>query len=170
MKNYTDIWRPVSEFEGQYMVNQNGDIYSAKKKIIRKPVLGNNGYYHVMLKSNGIRKSFMVHRIVAMAFIANPDNKKTVNHKDGNKLNNNVSNLEWCSLQDNIAHGFANGLLMPPKVKHGSEHRAAIFNDVEIEKIRALRGQGLKLREIAAIYNCHLSTIHCITKNKHYVH
>lgn len=67
-------------------------------------------YYKVALPVDGKQKDFLVHRMIAIAFIPNPDNKKYVNHIDGNKLNNAVPNLEWCTHTENVRHAYATGL------------------------------------------------------------
>lgn len=104
-----EVWKDVSGFEGKYQVsnfgrvkNSNGHILSHGRK--------NNGYYHVGLSINGSIKYKLVHRLVAEAFIDNPHNHLCVNHIDGDKTNNNVNNLEWCTCKYNIRHAYSNGL------------------------------------------------------------
>lgn len=86
-----------------YHINEDGRVFSKKRKIFRKPFLDNTtGYLKVILSINGQAKSFSVHRLVARKFLGNPPhNKPQVNHIDGNKLNNKVSNLEWVSNKEN---------------------------------------------------------------------
>lgn len=159
---------PIIGFEDSYLIYPDGNVFSVKKNRHRKPVLINNGYLNVMLKTAGKRQSFQIHRLVAIHFIPNPENKATVNHKDGNKMNNDVSNLEWMSLVENIKHGYATGLLRHPVVKGGVDHPRAIFKKRDVEKIRALRVGGMTYSAIASIYGCHLGTIHGIVKRKSY--
>lgn len=89
-----------------------GMEFSGEFKHILEPereltyALNNRGYYSVGIK----RKTYMVHRLVALAFIPNPDNKPCVNHLDGNKTNNHISNLEWCSVKENNLHARQTGL------------------------------------------------------------
>lgn len=90
------MWKDINGYEGLYQVNEFGDVRSIKRnKNIFKSVT-NSGYYQVKLYKDSKSKNFYVHRLVSEAFIDNPNNYKEVNHKDENKLNNQVENLEWC--------------------------------------------------------------------------
>jgi hypothetical protein len=88
---------------------KNGRADNRKGKKLR-PSMDKYGYYRVVLSHEGIRKTYQVHRLVAMAFIPNPYDKETVNHIDGDKTNNNVSNLEWASQKENQSHKWNTGL------------------------------------------------------------
>lgn len=110
-----EIWKDVKGYEGIYQVSNLGRIkslsrntknqYAYKEKII-KQIKDKRGYLIVNIK----KRATKVHRIVAEAFIPNPNNLPQVNHIDGNKLNNNVDNLEWCTQKENIQHGWKIGL------------------------------------------------------------
>ncbi len=132
-----EIWKDVVGYEGLYQVSNLGRVKSVKhyvptkagaKRLSPSKVRINEfdgKYYHVILYKSGKRKVCLVHRLVAEAFIQNKDNKATVNHKDGNKLNNFVyvnpdgsidqekSNLEWCTNSENLKHAFKTGLATP---------------------------------------------------------
>ena len=102
-----EIWKDIIGYEGLYQVSNLGEVRSvsrrgAKGKILSKSI--NNGYYRVVLCSNSKAKGMAVHRLVAQSFISNPNNLPVVNHKDENKLNNNVENLEWCTQSYNILY------------------------------------------------------------------
>lgn len=106
-----EIWKDIKGYEGIYQVSNLGRIKSLnfnqqKYEKILKPQKAKHGYYLISLKGN----QKLLHRIVAQTFIDNPNNEKVVNHKDGNKLNNNVENLEWCSYSDNLKHAYNNKL------------------------------------------------------------
>lgn len=115
-----EIWKPIPGYEGYYEVSNTGKIKSLTRTITdsngrqftrqgqEKALKLNEGYYTVGLNKDGIKKLFTVHRLVALAFIPNPDNLPCVNHKDENKLNNNVDNLEWCTKEYNNAYGTRN--------------------------------------------------------------
>ena len=110
MKTFDEQWRPVDGFEGLYAVSNLGRVKSLKygREKILKPAKHRNGYLFVTLCINGKRKHFLVHRLVATAFIPNPEGFEQVNHKDENPSNNVVTNLEWCDCKYNINYGTHN--------------------------------------------------------------
>lgn len=92
-----------------YAVTTDGDVISYKnnkRKILHKTVHSKNGYENIKLCKNNITKTFLVHRLVAQAFIPNPNNLPEVNHKDKNRSNNCVSNLEWCTRKQNLYDSY----------------------------------------------------------------
>ena len=97
--------RNIKEYEGIYSIDTDGNVYNSKNEK-KKWKINSNGYARVELHKNGNRKQFRVHRLVAEAYLPNPNNYKQVNHKDLNKLNNSVDNLEWCSQNQNIKHYY----------------------------------------------------------------
>lgn len=105
-------WRPIKGYEGLYEVSNMGRVKSLHfdKEIIRKQVERTNGYMEVNLSKDGTTNVKVVHRLVAIAFIKNPNNYECVNHKDGNKKNNTVDNLEWCTAKENTHHAIKTGL------------------------------------------------------------
>ena len=110
-----EVWKDIHNYEGLYQVSNLGRVksfrkstkYGSQDEYILKPHLANNGYCQVTLYDNTVRHKFLVHRLVAEAFIQNPNNYPQVNHKDENPLNNSVSNLEWCTAEYNNAYGTA---------------------------------------------------------------
>ena len=99
--------REIKGFEGIYWMNEVGEIFSKKGK--KKPNLCNNGYYQVTLYKNNKAFHFLLHRLICIHFHDNPHNKRTVNHKDRNKLNNHPDNLEWNTYSENHKHAYLNG-------------------------------------------------------------
>lgn len=98
-----------------YLIYNNGKIFNQNTKRWLKGSVSENGYLYYRLSKNGQKKMFYGHRLVAEHFIDNPNNLPVVNHKDGDKLNNNVSNLEWSSYSDNIKHAYDTNLIAPKK-------------------------------------------------------
>ena len=119
-----EIWKPVKGYEGIYEVSNIGNVRSLDRSVIKynaltkrdnilhikgqimKPSINKYGYYYLSLSKDGNRKSHLVHRLVAEAFIDNPNNLPQVNHIDENKLNNNVDNLEFITLEDNVKYSL----------------------------------------------------------------
>lgn len=102
-----EIWKDIPGYEGKYEVSNLGRVRSLKfnKTKILKQDTNKRGYKRVNLYKNGKKKNYWVHRLVAIAFISNPNNYKEVNHKDENTSNNNVKNLEWCTREYNNNYG-----------------------------------------------------------------
>lgn len=122
-----EIWKDIVGFEGIYQVSNLGRVKSLERTIRNKGTksgfyhisekilsprknINRHGYYEISLKQNGKEKRFKLHRLVAIAFIPNPNNLPQVNHKDGNKDNNTVNNLEWCTDKENKKHAWENNL------------------------------------------------------------
>ena len=98
----SEIWKSILDYEGLYEVSNYGRVRSVYRyKRILKPMISNSGYERVDLFKNKNRKQFSVHRLVALTFIDNPEGKEIVNHKDENKLNNHMDNLEWVTNKEN---------------------------------------------------------------------
>ncbi|AJF40719.1 HNH endonuclease [Vibrio phage phi 1] len=104
-----EIWKPVTDFENLYEVSNLGRVKNARGLIL-KAHPQNSGYLQITFTVNQVRTKFLVHRLVALHFIENIDNKKYVNHIDGNKLNNCAHNLEWVTNSENILHARNTGL------------------------------------------------------------
>ena len=112
--NNNEIWKDVVGYEKLYQVSNNGKIKSYKRSGTNGKILNGEvdewGYIRVTLSKNSKIKKHKVHRLVAEAFILNPNNFLQVNHKDGNKQNNCVDNLEWCTASYNTKHSYINNL------------------------------------------------------------
>ena len=99
-----EIWKEVTDYNVLYQVSNMG--YVRRNGKILKSSPNHKGYLMVNLYLNGKRKNHKVHRLVATAFISNPENKPTVNHKDGNKQNNVIANVEWATYSENNLHAY----------------------------------------------------------------
>ena len=100
-----EIWKDIEWHKGSYKVSNMGRVQSIRRKKFKDTYLDKRGYVKVCLCYNYTQKIFSVHRLVAKAFIPNPNNYPQVNHKDENKQNNNVDNLEWCTNKYNCNYG-----------------------------------------------------------------
>lgn len=96
-----------------YYIYDNGDVLNASTNKMLKGSIGEHGYKYYRLSKDNKKKMFYAHRLVAEAFLENPDNLPIVNHKDGNKLNNNIDNLEWVTQADNMKHAHQTQLIAP---------------------------------------------------------
>lgn len=123
-----EIWRDIKGYEGLYQISNKGRVKALERRIpfrststrlekeyIKKTTVSKIGYLVCGLWRNNKQDLRFIHRLVAEAFIENPDNKSEINHKDGNKLNNDISNLEWCTHKENVNHAFVTGLNKHPK-------------------------------------------------------
>lgn len=100
---FADVeWRPIKGYEEEYAISEDGRVWSFRRKIVLRPEEVYNGYLRVALCVDKEIKHFRIHRLVADAFIPNPENKTQVNHIDGNRKNNRVYNLEWATPKENI--------------------------------------------------------------------
>lgn len=95
----------IKGFE-EYGIDKSGNVYSFKNKKVLKPSKNHKGYLQVCITINGKKITKRIHRLVAETFIPREDGKEQVNHKDGNKTNNNIYNLEWCTNSENLKHAY----------------------------------------------------------------
>jgi len=125
------------------------------------------GYEGVWLTKNGKARQKLVHRLVAKAFISNPQAKPQVNHKDGNKLNNYFNNLEWVTCKENINHAIENSNWSNQKGKHNNNSK---LTESDIPKIRKLLESGLSQNKIANKFGVTRGTIKGIKSGRSWTH
>jgi hypothetical protein len=161
----------ITGYEGLYAVSEEGQIWSCPKgnnrnlrgRWMKQQIMVNNRgrnktrvcYIISLVDCNGVRHTKQVHRLVAQAFIPNPEGKPQVNHKDGNPLNNCVSNLEWATNKENSDHSFESGICRKPLT---NEQIIAIREECQIQSCR----------KVALRYGLHPATIWSIKQGNKY--
>lgn len=141
------------EIQKNYYVDMEGRVYSNRKfnKLteLKQSKTGHKGYVKVRIN----KKDYFVHRLVAIAFLDNPENKETINHIDGNKSNNHVSNLEWSTRSENIQHAYDIGLHKP---YNGIKDKG---NNKFAKEWYDLSNQGVSFRKIGKLYSVSHHTV-----------
>ena len=174
-----EIWKDIKDYEGLYKISNKGRVKSLRRevnfsfnrtRIIKEKILipstHYKGYLYIRLCKNGKVKSIKIHRLVGLMFIKNPENKLQINHKDCNKLNNNVDNLEWNTNSENQKHAYKNKLNF--SYKDENSHLSKFKNSVIIEIRKKYNSGKYTRRELAKIYNCSYSCISRIILNEVY--
>jgi len=164
LRQKRELWRPIKGYEELYCVSDKGRIKRKGGRILTASFNAQK-YHHVSLSKNNEKKTQRVHRLVASAFIPNPENKLFVNHKDGNKINNRVDNLEWCTLQENFDHAVKNGLTARGVRQHSSK-----LTDEKVYEMRKLHKRGATATELSKIYGVGLSNTCDVLKGKTWKH
>lgn len=161
--------KEIEGYNGKYLISPNGDVYSTRRRGCNgqylKPHLNSNGYLKVDLRKGKERTLKLIHRLVAEAFIPNPDNKPCVNHKDGNKHNNDVNNLEWCTYSENMKHAFRNELNHVPGL-NGEEHPLSKLKKEDVELIKSMKNTNITGSELGKRYNVTKEAIYNIWNGK----
>jgi hypothetical protein len=152
-----EIWKDIQGYEGLYTVSNMGKVKShhtyrrAKTGYLLKEGVNDSGYCYVGLSQCGIVKQKKLHRLIAIAFISNPENKRTVNHINGIKTDNEIKNLEWATYSENGMHASKSGLL------HTGKYKTNMRIANEIRKV--YNEQKLLPREISVIYSLSIPVV-----------
>lgn len=172
-----ELWEPLIGFEKYYEISNMGRLkrlYSESlksngvKQIIREKILkgciNTSGYPSFFIGNDGKSKQYRLHRLVALQFIPNPENKPQINHKNGIKTDNRVENLEWCTHSENQLHAIRTGL---KKYKSGEDHCNSKLTDLQILEVRELikNKEGL-IKDIASKFGVSRDTIRNIKQYK----
>lgn len=156
------VWKDIKGYEGCYQVNDVGEVRSLKsgEPKVLKTTLAGRGYKSVCLCMNGHSTRTYIHRLVAETFLDNPENKPTVNHKDGNKLNNHVDNLEFMSYSENNQHAYDTEIH-----DRGERHYRARLTETDVAYIKS-QGKHTTFQKIADQFGVSRATIRDILVGK----
>jgi len=176
-----EIWKDIDGYEGLYQVSDLGRVRSLDRHVVfrKKFIIFKGGkiiqpdnsveYPTTCLCKDGKTKRIRVHQLVAHYFIPNPENKPQINHKDGDKKNNNKENLEWVTAKENMRHAFANDL-MPARPKGSDSKLSKLTDEKVIEIRRLLSDKTLNQSQIASLFNVKRLTINRIHNGKNWTH
>lgn len=175
----SDNAKDIPGYEGYFAVTTDGRVYSHSRVVkashgstqLRKGRWmkqheNNHGYMYLPLTVNGVRKLWLVHRLVAITFLPNNNNKPCVNHIDSNPKNNNIENLEWCTHKENMKHCSLAGRIKVPGLK-GEKNPTSRLTYNEVIEIRKLRGTNQRV--LAKKYKVSQTVIHNILSGKSWV-
>ena len=181
-----EIWKDIKGFENLYQISNLGRVKLLDKEsphfnsihgvkfiseLIKKTEIGKNGYYRVGLTKDNKTKHFLIHRLVGIAFMPNPENKPQINHKNGNKLDNRLENLEWVTRSENSIHAIKTGLI---HIKRGDDCLNRKINSVKAKEIKDLlkekSNNKLTLQKIADICKTTRSIVKDIHQNNSWKH
>lgn len=170
MNGKIEVWKPVIGWPG-YEVSDLGRVRSFvknKRGIILKQANASGRYKCVTLCRDGVKRTKLVHRLVAKAFVSNKYEKPEVNHIDGDRFNNNANNLEWCTSSENQIHAFENNL---QSGNNGESNGQSKLTESDVREIRSIYSEGGVLqKDLAEKYGVAKSAICWIIKRKYWTH
>jgi len=153
--------KQIKNYEGLYEIDNLGNIFSTPRKGTKGGLISKitDQYFEVVLCKDSKNARFNLHRLLAEHFIDNPLNLPQVNHIDGNKFNNDLSNLEWCTASQNQLHAIRLGLKLPAKGSKNGNSKLKEQDVFEIRNIAKQRGRHYNRKELAEKYNVSICTI-----------
>ena len=161
-----EVWKDVQGFEGLYKVSNLGNVFIVSKNRNQIPLKVKNGYLLVDLCNCGKKNRISIHRLVAIHFLSNEENKPQVNYKNGIKTDNRLENLEWATASENQRHSLNNGLKIPKK---GEECKYSKITEKDAIDIK-YGYKGLIHKDIANIYGISRTTVIDIRKGRSWKH
>jgi len=166
------VYKDIEGYNGNYQINEFGEIYSKRRRgsggIVLAQHCNSSGYKRVTLRKGQEKKDVFVHRLVAETFLPHDNDKTCVNHIDGNKLNNALENLEWCTYSENMKHAIENGLDHIPKLS-GENHPNSKLKLSDVLKIKKSKNKNVKASIIAKEYNVTPEQIYNIWNGKQWL-
>ena len=158
-------WKKVKDYPN-YSVSEDGQVRNdVTENIMSQSLVG--GYPMIGLRNQEGRKMLYVHRLVATAFLSNPENYPECNHINAIKQDNRVENLEWCTREWNMRHAWDNGLM---RAHRGASAWNSKITEEQVLQIRELRSQGLTLMKLKDMFNIGLTAVYNIVKRKTWSH
>lgn len=170
-----EIWKDIKNYEGLYQISNFGNVKSLARSIdcgkfirnvkekLLKQSKNSSGYLHVTFSKNNKLKTFTVHKLIMNTFIG--DSNLTINHKDCNKENNNINNLEYITNEDNLKHAHKNKLI---NYRKGINHHCTRISLTNLNKIYKMAMEGIPHKIIAEKFNIAISTVSTIKTKKSY--
>jgi hypothetical protein len=160
-----EVWKSIKDYPN-YQISNLGNVkslnnYKRNYYKILSPSLSKSGYYQIGIRLDKKRIYHTIHRLIAIHFIDNNENYKCVNHKDGNKLNNSIENLEWCSYSINNKHAYDNGLN-----KNNENHGRSKLSNSDVLLIKESLINNISQRKLAIQFNVSQACINYINVNK----
>lgn len=170
LKITKEEWREVAGSDGLYLISNLGNLrrveyVSRKGDIVPERQIAyyvnSQGYIATKIKINGKFKTKSAHRLIAEAFIPNPDNKPQINHIDNNRKNNSIENLEWVTAKENIHH-----CIRQKRNPIGEKHGSAVLTEYDVKIIKRLFKQGVSVPVVAKAFDLSQGAIRCIKDNR----
>lgn len=171
MEDQIEIWREIPGYEGLYSISnmarvrRDSSYKQYGKDLIKNHIKNFHGYYHVVLSKKAVHKTFRVHHLMAMCFMGHREKGIEVNHMDGDKSNNRLSNLEFVTRKQNIQHAMHMGLV--PK---GERHSNSKLTDEYVREIRKKYLSGMSIVSMSLEYGVSAKAISCVVNNKTWCH
>ncbi len=162
----SEKWVDIKDYKGLYEISDTGKVRNVVKNKTLRISNNGNGYLRVGLRKDDKRRNFLLHRLLALSFIPNPDNKSQVNHINGIKTDNRVENLEWCTNKENNVHAIGTGLLN----NRGSSHGRSKLTEEDVYKIREMAQNKLTDVDISGIFKVSPATVYYIRTRKTWKH
>ena len=175
--NFVETWKPVPGYDGRYEVSDWGRVRSLNPTghqpsvIYLRPKVGRGGYHVVRLYKDKVWREFGIHRLVLIAFVGLDADRREANHKDGDKANNHLSNLEWLTRRENHMHALKLGLKLHPRQyrkrngkpePRGVDHPTAKLSEEQVRDIKYMLRMGIGPTRIASALGINRTTINAI--------
>jgi len=180
-----EVWKDIQGYEGYYQISNLGSVKSLERKLphnkfknvicnykerIMKQNNDTKGYPSIMLRVNNVIKTLRIHRLVAQAFIPNPENKPQINHINGIKTDYSIINLEWCNQSENNTHAYKTGLRTSECVRGINSNHSKLTEENVLEIRRRFLNENISRKELSEIYNVSRRNICHIINNEIWKH